>query len=377
MVIAKIKGCIKKYIPVPAVVLIGMALVCAVIHVVSCFSENFSDFFNRYISSLIRGTLAAISGVLPFSVAETLIIMIPVIFAAVIIKCTRLTNKDTTKGVRFIAMIAGVLSLLYSLFVTTTAIAYNGTTLSSKLGLEPMPVTVEELRVAAEYMIEKMDAELDYVNFTYGKGSVMPYSFSQLNRLILRAYDSACDRYAFIPRHNTRLKQIALSEPMTYTHISGIFTYYTGEANININFPDYSIPFTAAHEFAHQRGILPENEANFVAFLVCCESDDPYIRYSGYINMYEYLGSALYSADYDVFASVFIGVDARARSEMIAYNEFYEKYRDNAAADVSSAINDTYLKSQGQTAGEKSYGMVVDLAVAYVMSMNANKEAIE
>ena len=30
-----------------------------------------------------------------------------------------------------------------------------------------------------------------------------------------------------------------------------------------------------------------------------------------------------------------------------------------------------YLKAQGQEAGEKSYGMVVDLAVAYVQAQNA------
>jgi hypothetical protein len=28
-------------------------------------------------------------------------------------------------------------------------------------------------------------------------------------------------------------------------------------------------------------------------------------------------------------------------------------------------VNDTYLKSQNQKAGSKSYGLVVDLAVAY------------
>ena len=152
---------------------------------------------------------------------------------------------------------------------------------------------------------------------------------------------------------------------MTYTHMSGMYTYYTGEANLNVNFPDYNLPYTAAHELAHQRGVLPENEANFVAFLVCAESDDPYIRYSGYMNMYEYLNSALYSADYDTFAEVYGSLDRRAIYEMRAYNKFFEKYRDNVAATVSSTLNDNYLKAQGQTAGEKSYGMVVDLAVAY------------
>lgn len=358
-------GFIKKYIPIPALVLFVLAAVSVIIHIVSELSEEFSDFFNFYIGSFIRGALATVTGIFPFSVAETVIIMIPVLFCAVLACCIRTTGRDTVKGVRFVAMTAGILSMLYTLFVTTTTVAYNGKPLAHKLGLSVKPVTAHELRVAAEYMIEKINGELDSINYTYRGDSVMPYSFSEMNSLLLDAYDKAADKYPFIPRLRSNLKQIALSEPMTYTHISGIFTYYTGEANINTNFPDYSIPFTAAHELAHQRGILPENEANFVAFLVCCESDDPYIRYSGYVNMYEYLNSALYSADYGEFKEVFLSLDSRARGELLAYNDFFEKYRVNTVADISSAVNDTYLKAQGQSAGEKSYGMVVDLAVAY------------
>ena len=33
--------------------------------------------------------------------------------------------------------------------------------------------------------------------------------------------------------------------------------------------------------------------------------------------------------------------------------------------DTEECVNDAYLKDQGQTAGAKSYGLVVDLAVVY------------
>ena len=48
-----------------------------------------------------------------------------------------------------------------------------------------------------------------------------------------------------------------------------------------------------------------------------------------------------------------------------AYSRFFDKYRKSVVSEVSGAVNDTYLKLQGQTAGTKSYGLVVDLAVAY------------
>jgi len=63
---------------------------------------------------------------------------------------------------------------------------------------------------------------------------------------------------------------------------------------------------------------------------------------------------------------VYSSLDSRVIEEMRSYSRFFEKYRDTVVSDVSDAVNNTYLVLQG-TEGAKSYGMVVDLAVAYVM----------
>jgi hypothetical protein len=61
-------------------------------------------------------------------------------------------------------------------------------------------------------------------------------------------------------------------------------------------------------------------------------------------------------------------VDYQMRGELIAYSEFFDRYRETVVSEVSGAINDTYLKLQG-TEGSKSYGRVVDLAVAWYKSL--------
>jgi hypothetical protein len=43
---------------------------------------------------------------------------------------------------------------------------------------------------------------------------------------------------------------------------------------------------------------------------------------------------------------------------------FFDKYRESTVSEVSGAINNSYLQLQG-TEGTRSYGLVVDLAVAY------------
>ena len=243
--------------------------------------------------------------------------------------------------------------------------AYKGSTIDEKLGLDRRDVSSEELGESASFLLEHAQNELKHVDFVYGGASVMPYSLDEMERRLLDAYDKICDKYDFVQRLRSNMKPITLSETMTYTHISGVYSYFTGEANLNTNFPDYTLPFTAAHEFSHQRGVAREDEANFMAFLVCISSDDPYIRYSGYLNMYEYVASAYYSADPDGYYELLSIMDARVRCELISYSEFFDKYRESIASDVSGVINDTYLKLQG-TEGTKSYGLVVDLAVAYL-----------
>ena len=182
------------------------------------------------------------------------------------------------------------------------------------------------------------------------------------------AYDKASAKYDFIDDFHSRVKPVMLSEPMSYTHITGVYTFFTGEANINVNFPDYTIPFTAAHELAHQRGIAREDEANFVAFLVCMESDDVYIRYSGALNMYEYVVSALYSANYELYKENYLKQPKAIIAERIACSEFFDKYRENVAANVSTTVNNAYITSHNQPQGVKSYGLVVDLVAAYMLS---------
>ena len=145
----------------------------------------------------------------------------------------------------------------------------------------------------------------------------------------------------------------------------GMYTYYTGESNINVEFPDYTIPFTVAHEMAHQRGIAREDEANFMAFLICASSDDPYIRYSGYLNMYEYAANALYEVDKSGYGKAYAMLSRDVRYEMQSYTLFFNGYRESKAAKVTDKLNNAFLQGNGQEAGTKSYGMVVDLAVAY------------
>lgn len=365
---SRIKSFAKKLFsccPKPAAVMLILAAFSLLLFLGFLISPPFADCYNRYPGTFVRAVFATLTGWLPFSLAETLLMLLPLLLVLFIVHLVRLYKKELRDMVRFAFVLLAVLSFFISSFCLGFAAGYRGTPLSDKLGLVQAKVSPEELDTTARALLEEMEPLLDDVRYRRNGSSILPYTLTDMNAKLQAAYRSAAVVYDFLPTFTSRIKPIVLSEPMTYTHISGVYSYFTGESNINTNFPDYTLPFTAAHELAHQRGIAREDEANFVAFLVCRQSEDPYIRYSGYMSIYEYVISALYKADKDRYNALIRDTDLSFRQEMLAYNAFFDKYKENVVADISGTINNSYLQSQGQTAGSKSYGMVVDLAVAY------------
>ncbi|MBQ9784829.1 MAG: DUF3810 domain-containing protein [Clostridia bacterium] len=354
-----------KKLPLASKVIFAVTALSAILYVAFLCSPAFADAFNGSVSTVFRFLLAKLTGWLPFSVAELCIILIPLAVAVLIVIAYRHYCNSWRNTLVYIGIILSIVCIFLNLFVWTFAAGYHGRTLDQKLGLDRRPVSAEELYDTAEILAAELRDLSDEIDYMPNGASVMPYSVSEMNDKLLDAYDRVCEEYDFIDRFSSRLKPVMLSEPMSYTHITGVYTFFTGEANINVNFPDYTIPYTAAHELAHQRGIAREDEANFVAFLVCLASDDPYIRYSGVLGTYEFIMSALYSADYEGYAEIWQTVPDEIHGEQAAYSAFFDKYRDNLAASVSNATNDAYLKGQGAVAGTRSYSMVVDLAVAY------------
>lgn len=352
-------------LPLFSWIFFGLAAFALIIMLVYNLSEGFANFYNRYPAALFRGIFAGISSILPCSIAEAFIIFAPVLLVAVVIYANKRYTYSWLAVGKFLVIILSVASLFFSTFALNFGAGYHTSSVDELLELDREDVSAEQLREAAEILVEEINKYTDSLGVNAAGSTVMPYGYDKLSAKLLDAYDKVSEEYAFISRFPSRVKPVMLSEPWTYTHIAGVYTYFTGEANINTNFPDYTLPYTAAHEMAHQRGIAREDEANFVAFLVCIASDDEYIRYSGYLNLYEYVANALYSADKDAYYEVRSGLEAKARVEMSAYSAFFDKYRENVAANVTETVNNTYLTMQG-TPGTKSYGMVVDLAVAYL-----------
>ncbi|MBE7491034.1 MAG: DUF3810 domain-containing protein [Planctomycetes bacterium] len=163
-------------------------------------------------------------------------------------------------------------------------------------------------------------------------------------------------------------KPVALSAVMPYLNIGGFYFPWTGEANYNRLAPYCTLPHTIAHEKAHQRCIASEDEANFFGTLACMRADDPYARYSGYLFAQRQLLGELFALDpqkaHDLVKRRHPGVQ-RDVDDVRAYWARYSEGVAGTVGQVSTAVNDTYLKINQVQGGVRSYALSAQLLVAY------------
>ena len=154
------------------------------------------------------------------------------------------------------------------------------------------------------------------------------------------------------------------SRLMSILDFTGFFFPFTGEANLNADSPAAFFPSTLAHEMAHQKNIAPEQEANFVAVVTCIRSGKPAYVYSGALLGYVHLANALYEADRTRWEAVSGLLCAEARADLSANNAYWAQF-ESPVSDAVQSVYSSFLQSNGQELGMKSYGACVDLLVAY------------
>ncbi len=336
-----------------------------------CF-QGVADIASEYVGGFIRFVLATFTSVFPFSVAEAvLILFIPSILLFLFLAPDRDEGKYMTRN-SFIVL--GIFFLVISLYFSAFAPCYFRTSVGEKLSLDRKSVTKEDVFNAAVIVSDELKKlENNVVADCNGK-TLMPHTYSELVEKLNEAYDKLEEKYDFLSNFYSYPKPLAISKIMPYTRISGFYTFFSGEANISTSYPDFTIPYTMAHEMAHQRGVAKEDEANFVAFLACMESDDLYIRYSAYTEMMNYLTDSLYVADKDLYEQIYVYSPDVYKKEYGAYVRFMIGTSSDKVSNVTNTINDSMLQSQGQSSGSDSYGLVSELTSAYYKVLSSNED---
>ena len=181
------------------------------------------------------------------------------------------------------------------------------------------------------------------------------------------AYNNAKSGYPFLPKEAPRVKATLFNPLADYVGFTGYFNPFTAEGQVRTDMPGLELPFVACHETAHMLGFASESEANLIGYLVATKSDNPYVRYSAYNEIFTYaqreqLFSMAQEKDSVGFKRAVAQnrehLDTLVKQDRKAVRRFFNKHR-SSVAPMMSSVYEQYLFLNKQNAGLKSYDEVI------------------
>lgn len=159
------------------------------------------------------------------------------------------------------------------------------------------------------------------------------------------------------------VKPSLYNQTMNYTGILGYYNPFTAESQFNPNLPSTQIPFTLAHEMAHQLGFAREQEASFIAYLCAKNSQNANFRYSTQLYVLKSLLRNLSIKDESFVKSILSQYSTKMKNDRTDELEFLKNH-ESVLSDVFGFTNDLFLKSNQQE-GSITYSYFITLVAVY------------
>ena len=341
----------------------------AITWVLMAYGQRFStlvDMVYPYVTRNLQDILAQWSSQVDFCLWQLLAVALGVLLLCSVVLMIVLKWNV----VQWLGWVLAVFSCIYTLHTAVFGLNFYAGPISEDLRLDMSPYTLEELTEATEYYRNEANA-LAEVMPRKSDGTVSFRTFEELAAMAGEGFETLTyqKHYPIFAGSTVPVKKLGWSDMYVSMGITGFSFALTGEAAVNPQAPDVSLPFTMCHEMSHRMCIANERDANFAAFLAASNHSDPQFRYSAYFMAYRYCMAALSTvtsqAAVDARARVDEGVSDYLRYDMAQYDAFYRTRKNASATKAGDAVNNAYLKTSGDASGLASYGEVCDLLVSW------------
>lgn len=351
-------------------ILIGVS---AILTAAGRLSKSFADFYAAHIFPYLSTPYAFISGLLPFSLGEILIVAalllfvigIPVMIILLIFakkKRKKVASFSLTAAVWILAFVAVTQSFnCFSLYGCTrfSERYFSGSEHDNEQLKQLYSMLIDE---ANELAAEVPRDENDRFTLTI-----------DATKECRKAMKKASADYPQLKGYYPRPKPILFSYFMSQTGTAGMYFPFSMEANYNADMVPECQPEVICHEYAHLKGFMQEDEANFISFVATQGSDNAEVRYSGCLEALEYVHNQIYGNN------VQSGFEITEKISPQVYNDWFRFLPDNyweenkekevfsteTVSSVSESASDTSMKLNGVEDGISSYSRMVNLLLDY------------
>lgn len=373
---------------------IGIAIITVILNVLAWNSTAFCDAYIAYVFPIWVDTYGRITGMFPFSVGEWLLVagvllVAVAVFLVPVLTVALICRKEGWKKFlqRFYTFFAWVLVVVCLVMTLNCFILYHASAFSEKYMEESTgEYCLEELITVRNHVVEQCnllarEVERNEDGTVKYEGSLSSEGISvDMEDKAREVMQELGATYPQLDGWYPRPKAMAFSDFMCQQYMQGYYFPFSMEANYNDVMETLRKPATMCHELSHLRGYIFEDEANFISFLACVQSDDIYFRYSGYLSVFNYLENDLYYARNDHYDDYLEAIQQVVPVDVspVVYtdNTFvsdaeWERINGKALVDtetvdeLSDTFVDTTLKINGVSDGMVSYSRVVQLLIEY------------
>jgi hypothetical protein len=329
--------------------------------------EKTDEIYSRTFFPGIRNIIDLTLGKLPFPSVYLFIASVFLVLGIVIFRFLKRKGWKS-RSFYFFRFITNGLGALIFFFLVLWGFNYQRTPIFKQLNLDPKALNLDQLKseIQITYRLARQ-FRAAIASDTTAIESIMPYS--ELEILVRQNMGENLDILGLNFTGKPRTKLFPPPGFMRKMGILGIYFPFTGESYIDPTLHPLEQPFTVAHEMAHSYGVTNEGEANFIAWVICANSDSSLLRYSGQLRLLMYQIRDFYRMAPDEYKDWIKNLDGGIRADLISIQKASDAIKP-FSIELSRKSNDIFLKSQGVKAGINSYQQLPMLAFAWRQRMN-------
>ena len=195
---------------------------------------------------------------------------------------------------------------------------------------------------------------------------VCAFRVADVQEKIKDSFGRVPDNYGLtVPKDYQKPKRLSFNALYSNVGVLGFMGPFFAESHVNHELSVLEYPFTYAHELSHLLGVTSEAEANLWAYIICTQSADALIRFSGYFGLFSYVWS---NNHYLLSAAEFEKWEASVPAEVMAAfyrtHAYWSLRHNKTLGKIQSSIYSFYLKRNRISTGIKNYGQVIGLLLS-------------
>ncbi|HMQ45795.1 MAG TPA: DUF3810 domain-containing protein [Saprospiraceae bacterium] len=344
---------------------IGLGLLALLIRFLLAGKPDWIEtYYSRRIFVALRSGIDVLAGLFPIPLIYPFIALL--VFDVGRRKWKWLKTKMAWSE-RLLSGLFGILGFLGGViffFLFLWGYNYGRLSLESQLGLQPQALSLEELKEELDIETEKLIAGRAVFGWKDSVALTDPKLIKGMEAKLRAAVERWLSENGYPVAGEVRGRYVYPKGIFLHFGSSGLYFPFTGEGHIDAGLTILQKPYVMAHEMSHGYGFGDEGTCNFIAYVSCIHSDDPFLAYIGHLSYWRTLATNYLSYKPDEYRSFRATLPLAIQADLDAINVNLLAYPDIMPA-LRDAAYEAYLKSQGIEEGMKNYNRVIMLARAW------------